>query len=89
MFYKVECLDKTEIREIKSVWRKKKNCKSIDFTSKNTCISQIKSIVIYLVIDYSNETVLFGKHKFNQENILVIYYAKLIVGAVKNTKWTN
>ena len=42
-----------------------------------------------LGIDYSNETVLFGKHKFNQDNILVIYYAKLIVGAVNSTKWIN
>ena len=113
MFYKMECLDMTEIREMKSVWRKKKNYKSINFTSGNTCISQIKSIVIYLDIDYSNETVVFGKHKFNQarqcipvvdsfwylakliqlckvkkkkDNILVIYYAKLIVGVVKSTK---
>lgn len=38
MFYTMECLDMTEIREMESVGRKKKNFKSIDFANENTCV---------------------------------------------------
>lgn len=65
---------------------KGKKYKSIDFTNENTCIQQVKSVVIYLILDYSNEPNLFDKHRLNQENVLVTYYTKTIVGVVENIK---
>lgn len=39
-----------------------------------------------MILDYSNEPNLFDKHRLNQENVLVTYYTKTIVGVVENIK---